>query len=92
MVDTISEPMAGKNQKPKSGKNAPTSKPAKYPSRAKVKYVGIPRELHAVLKAMTKDESSQFHGRSCAYLATISIKQFLKRLPPKSEASDPPAE
>lgn len=91
MVGTLSEPMADKKPKPKPSKGTPPRKTPRYPSRDKIKYAGIPEEYWNALEAMGDEEDGPFHKRSCAYLVTLAVKQFLtqqKRLPAKPSNSE----
>ncbi len=61
---------------PKKTKGSASPKP-KYPSREKLKYVGIPKEFWELVYGMTED-GEKYEGRSIAYLVKIAVRTFLQ--------------
>jgi hypothetical protein len=71
--------------KKKSKDTSPTGK--RFPSREKIKYVGIPTNFWEALESMSVAEGTdpRFEGRSVAYMSTLAIREFLEKhgkLPP----------
>jgi hypothetical protein len=63
-------PMAAR----KKTRNGNEKKPPRYPSRAAVKYVGIPKEFWDILEAMGAPDD-----RSVAWMARKAIREYLER-------------
>lgn len=61
--------------KPKSDAKGGRKTP-KYPSREKLKYVGIPKEYWAIADALTAD-GEKYEGRSVAFLVKVAVRAWL---------------
>jgi hypothetical protein len=82
-------------KKPQKTPTSPSGEAKKqYPSRKKVKYVGIPTQYWELLKGMTED-GGDHEGRSMAYLVKIAIRRMLHgsgKVDDKGKPVQPPGE
>lgn len=68
-------------------------KTPKYPSREKIKYLGVPKEYWDMLDAMTAD-GEEFEGRSVSFLGKLAVRAFLQargKLDDKGRPIDQPS-
>lgn len=50
---------------------------ATYPSRAKIRYVGIPKEIHEALERYAQSRSDEDEEKSVSWAARHAIRKFL---------------
>lgn len=71
MNDTVLDmPKPNKPKKP-DGKKKP------FPSRAKIKYAGLPVAYWDLLDSLTA-QGEKYEARSVAFLATLAVRKFLQ--------------
>lgn len=64
----------------------------KYPSRERVKYVGIPAAMYDELERYARDHSTEIDEKSISWAARLAIHRFLTaegRWPPKQPPATP---
>ena len=51
-----------------------------YPSREKIRYVGLPHDLYAMIKRLARQKSSQYDKKSATWAARLVVIEGLKAL------------